>query len=89
MPFQDLSPTETELAGEVDENAQRIHWLIENRLELLATDPSGWESLYRDSRDGRLWERTYPHSERHGGGPALLHMLSRDHAVSKYGWRAV
>jgi Immunity protein 27 len=89
MNFNDLDPAETDLRGERPDTAQRIQWLIENRLQHLATDSSGWESLYRDPHDGRLWERTYPDSERHGGGPPRLHTLSRDDAASKYGLRAV
>ena len=66
-----------------DEVCRRIEWLIESQLESLAT--TGWETLYQDTRDGRLWERTYPQSEMHGGGPPQLSIVSPEIAVRKCG----
>lgn len=54
------------------------------RLEKLAIDASGWSSLYRDPVSRELWEVSYPHSERHGGGPRSLDPISRDEAWSRY-----
>lgn len=53
------------------------------RLERLGA-AGGWELLYRDPRDGRLWELIYPHSELHGGGPPRLYLLSPAEAQAKY-----
>jgi hypothetical protein len=67
-----------------DEVCQRIEWLIKSHLTSLAKDSTGWETLYRDPNDGRLWERTYPQSELHGGGPPQLRLISVDEAITKY-----
>ena len=89
----ELQPNETVLTGDwlteggrivADDVCGRIEWLVESRLERLAADASGWDTLYRDPRDGRLWERTYPRSEMHGGGPPQLRVISPDAAAAKY-----
>ena len=73
--FDDLGPSETILRGSwlqegtavrADPVCERIAWLIDSRLQQTAVDASGWGRLYRDPRDGRLWELTYPNSEMHG-----------------------
>jgi len=57
--YEDLKPTETELIGswiEVDdkvigdENCLRIKFLVDNRLEKMGKDWSGWETLYETQR---------------------------------------
>ena len=68
---------------------KRIDRLTTQKLECIAKDWSGWETLYRDPRDGRLWELTYPQSEMHGGGPRRLHVLSRGEAAAKYEHAAI
>jgi hypothetical protein len=68
---------------------QRIEWLTARKLERIANDSSGWETLYRDPRDGRLWELTHPQGEMHGGGPHRLRVLSRDEATAKYSNAAI
>ena len=92
--LEPLQPHETELSGAWlangvhiagDAVCQRIKWLQEHHLKHLATDRSGWDRLYRDTRDGRLWELVYLHSEMHGGGPPTLRVLGREVAVGKYG----
>jgi hypothetical protein len=73
-----LSPAEHDLIGawvpteqgvRADDTAERIVWLTKNVLEKVADNPQwgAWETLFRDPDDGRLWERTYPMSETHGG----------------------
>jgi immunity protein 27 of polymorphic toxin system len=93
-PMVELAPDEVDVRGDwvvqkdrsvvADATEQRIEWLTTQKLERIANDWSGWETLYRDPRDGRLWELTYPQSEMHGGGPRRLHVLSRDEAAAKY-----
>jgi len=46
-------------------------------------------TLYRDPDDGRYWERTYPQSELHGGGPPELRVLATEDARQKYGAQLV
>jgi hypothetical protein len=72
-----------------DEVSERIHWLTLEVLEQLAFGPEsgGWDTLFRDPGDGRLWERTYPHSEVHGGGPPQLSVVDPAFAERKYRWR--
>jgi len=96
MPHTQLEPDETDLRGQWierggavvgDEICRRIKALIATgALEQVAGGV--WETLYRDRVDGRLWERTYPQSELHGGGPPRLTLLDLDSARAKYGWPA-
>ena len=93
MNQRDITPYETDLIGtwiernghvEGDLATNRINWLINERLERLGSDKSGWDILFRDPQDGRLWELTYPHSELHGGGPPRLTNIDLDIAKKKY-----
>ncbi|HEX8151856.1 MAG TPA: Imm27 family immunity protein [Thermoanaerobaculia bacterium] len=90
-----LGADETELVGSWlvkhgrtvnDDVANRIEWLTRGPLRRIATDASGWDTLFEDPGDGRLWERIYPASEMHGGGPPLLRVVSPEAARTKYGW---
>jgi hypothetical protein len=54
------------------------------QMRKIGHDRSGWQTLYQDG-SGKLWEVTYPHSERHGGGPRELRRISRPDAVATYG----
>ena len=67
-----------------DKTCRRIAELIKNHLVKLGHDSSGWNTLYRDSSDGRFWELIYPQGELHGGGPPQLLCLSITEAKSKY-----
>lgn len=58
-----------------DENTSALDKLLRNELEKLADADGGWRSLYRHRTTGRLWELSYPHSERHGGGPRAIREL--------------
>jgi Immunity protein 27 len=99
FPMAELAPEEVDLRGDWlvkkdrsvvgDATEQRIEWLTVQKLERIANDLSGWDTLYRDPRDGRMWELTYPRSEMHGGGPRRLHVLSRDEAAAKYSHAAI
>jgi hypothetical protein len=88
-----LRPDETLLEGEwivsagglvADETCKRIEVLTASVLKRLANDASGWESLFEDPADGRLWELYYPRSEMHGGGPPSLRNVTALQARSKY-----
>ena len=68
-----------------DAICERIEWLISDHLVQLGSDSSGWNELYRDPDDNRLWELTWPQSEMHGGGPPRLTCLSLEQARAKYG----
>jgi hypothetical protein len=88
-----LQPNETVLTGSwIDEGGsikgddicQRIEWLIKSHLKCLVKDSTGWDTLYRDPVDNRLWERTYPNGDWHGGGPPQLNVVSKEQASAKY-----
>jgi Immunity protein 27 len=68
-----------------DASLTRIDSLVKGYLQRVAVSPDGWEILYRDPADGRYWEKTYPHSQMHGGGPASLRVLDVAEAQEKYG----
>jgi hypothetical protein len=68
-----------------DSTCARIEWLVSNHLVQLGADSSGWDELYRDPGDGRLWELTWPQSEMHGGGPPRLTCIATEAARGKYG----
>jgi immunity protein 27 of polymorphic toxin system len=70
-----------------DAICDRIECLAVHHLQKVAISPDsgGWETLYRDPDDGRYWERTYPQSEMHGGGPPELKCLTFQEASKKYG----
>lgn len=68
-----------------DETCKRINDLVAYHLVELGRDQSGWDALYKDPDDGRLWELVYPESEMHGGGPPQLRCLTFEEARKKYG----
>ena len=72
---------------QADDTAKRIEWLTTHVLEKVADSPQygAWKTLFRDSADGRFWERTYPMSEMHGGGPPRLKPILAEQARAKYG----
>lgn len=69
----------------MDEVTLRIHALISSYLVKLATDRTGWEVLYRDPEDGRLWELSYPQGNLNGGGSPMLKVISIQDAQIRYG----
>lgn len=92
--MMNLQPTETVLIGQwrfesgkilADAACERIEYLTREVLREIARDASGWDVLFRDPNDGRLWELTYPQSEMHGGGPPQLKCMSAHDAGLKYG----
>lgn len=70
-----------------DANCRRIEWLIHHHLRTVADSiiAGAWETLYRDPDDGRYWEKTFPRSEMHGGGPPQLRAISSHDVREKYG----
>jgi len=91
-----LQPNETELSGAwrlqdgrmtADATCERLQWLIDRVLKKVADSPcaGAWEALYQDPSDGRYWERVFPQSEMHGGGPPRMNALAVDEAQRKYG----
>ena len=88
-----LMPDELSLEGKwlingkeasADDVCKRIEWLTSEVLEELGCDESGWERLYRDPGDKRLWVRYYPQSEMHGSGPPSLKLISESEAKEKF-----
>ena len=96
--FHDLGPGEHVLVGAWVEHGdrsvhddvdRRIFWLVSRRLTLLGVVEGGWRQLYRDPRDGRLWELSFPHGSLHGGGPRRLEAITSDVASATYGVRGL
>ena len=92
--MNELSPEETIIVGgwhlndtkiEADDNCKRIEWLIKSKLRRIASDESGWDTLFQDTKDGRYWEHYYPQSHMHGGGPPSLKYIAQNEANKKYG----
>jgi hypothetical protein len=88
-----IKPTETLLMGKwialqghlmADETCKRIIDLTTTHLILLGRYPSGWDALYRDPNDGRLWELTYPRSEMEEDGSPQLQHVTDESADEKY-----
>jgi hypothetical protein len=67
-----------------DEVSVRIEWLINNQFKKIGIDKTGWDVLYVDPIDNRLWELIYPESDMQGGGPPTLICISKDEAREKY-----
>lgn len=87
---EDLQPEETQLIGMWldlgskvvgDAVNDRVLWLAEHRLTLLQKAADGFAALYRDPRDGRLWEMCVPFP----GGPAALMVIDKQDAATRYG----
>jgi hypothetical protein len=55
-----------------DENCERIQFLTKEVLTEIATDESGWQTLYLNSEDSSYWELSFPNNEMHEGGPPEL-----------------
>ncbi len=62
----------------------RVQEYLEANCAELATDESGWETLYQDKSTNELWVRTFPDSHLHGGGLPLLTQLSESEAKAKF-----
>ena len=89
-----LGSEETELIGRwntergeiiADPVCDRISALISDHLIEIGKCQSGWNTLFRDPVDGRLWERVYPQAELHGGGPPTLRVVDASKAQLDYG----
>lgn len=89
-----LGPGETRLVGQwvvnegatqADAVAKRIESLVRDSLVRVGVTTDGWDTLYRDPSDGRLWELIYIQSECHGGGPPTLALITAPDAGQKYG----
>ena len=92
--FALLGPCEHDLVGNWvvangrvvgDDVELRIRWLRQSSLQKIATANDGWDELFRDLRDGRLWEHTRPNSGMQGGGPSRLTLIDVKLAQAKYG----
>ncbi|WOH38228.1 Imm27 family immunity protein [Thalassotalea fonticola] len=87
MSFNLLQPQEVSLTGswlvsdgkvKGDDVCSRINWLVENHLQKIGPDKSGWDILFLDPIDNRYWVLFYPQSHLHGGGPKSLEVATPD-----------
>ena len=90
-----LLPHETALTGKWiethdgirgDVTCDRIARLTDGVLDVVQDHPKsgGWVRLFRDVGDGRYWERSYPQSEMHGGGPPALRWIGDEELAREY-----
>lgn len=88
--FHGLKEVETELVGmwldlggrvTGDAVNDRVEWLTSTCLEKLTENGELLAELYRDPRDGRLWEKIHPFA----GGPPTLRVLSAATAMERFG----
>jgi hypothetical protein len=49
---------------------------IETSLEKIATDQSGWTSVFRCRLCQKIWAREYPFGEMQGGGPSCYYQIT-------------
>jgi hypothetical protein len=91
--FDDLAPDEQQLIGRWiasdhgragDAVERRIFWLVSHRLVAIGSASGGWDWLFRDPRDNRLWELTFPLGTVHGRGPRQLSVIAPELAATKY-----
>ena len=68
----------------IDDQCQRIGALVNDKLVEVTTPDGGWTTLFVDPDSRQLWERTYPRSEMHGGGPPALTRLTLQEAQTKF-----
>jgi hypothetical protein len=89
--FEELKPDETELVGmwldlglkvTGDAIADRVEWLTATRLQKLAEKQGEDAELYRDPKDGRLWEKVLPFV----GGPPTLRVITKADAAARFGF---
>jgi hypothetical protein len=89
-----IEPHETLIDGQwqvvegrmvADSAVSRVRALIDTELEKIGSTGGGWETLYRDRRDGRFWELVYLQSDMQGGGPESLRFIDAVQAARKYG----
>lgn len=69
----------------LDEVGQRIHRLVQHYLVKLGTPTKAGDTLYRDPKDGRLWEYICPPNTAYGDPLPELRCLSQAEAELKYG----
>ena len=62
----------------------RVREYLEASCIEVATDDSGWETLYQNKASKEFWVRTFPDSQLHGGGLPLLTMLSETEARKRF-----
>jgi hypothetical protein len=53
------------------------------KLKKIATDESGWKTLFFNQESKTYWEKTYPNSEFHGGGKAELKEVKLSEEIKK------
>ena len=62
----------------------KVSEFLESNCIEVATDDSGWETLYEDEDSKEYWVRTFPDSQLHGGGFPILTQLSKQEAKKKF-----
>lgn len=67
-----------------DEVFKRITWLLLNQLQQIRCLNSDF-TLYKDPRDGRYWEKTFPEKDPSQDFTPQLKLITKNQAIEKYG----
>ena len=67
-----------------DKICDEINYIVNDFLQKITTDTSGWDTLYLNPLDGNYWELIYEHSDLAGGGPPTLKIISKNEISNKY-----
>jgi hypothetical protein len=65
--------------------SEAVETYISLNLVKVATDQSGWDTLYLNTTDNQYWLHTYPNSEMHGGGQPQLQQVTELVAKKEFG----
>ena len=57
---------------------------LEGRCIEVATDSSGWVSLFQETSIKTYWVRNYPDSSSHGGGQPVITQISAVEAKERF-----
>ena len=68
-----------------DSICEIIENMIANNLDEVGNREGGWITLFKEKTTGKFWERTFPESNMHGGGPPQLELLSKNDIKERYG----
>jgi hypothetical protein len=57
---------------------------LERQCIEVATDSSGWISLFQETLTKAYWVRNFPHSSSHGGGQPVISQISATEAKERF-----
>lgn len=70
--------------GSVIRDSKKIDEMIKKQFKKIKSIKGGWLTLYKHTSRDEYWEKFYPDSEAHGGGPPALKKVSDDYVRENY-----